>query len=255
MTARTAWLVGSANLASIATLVVGGVNQNVAAGDYYLRDSDDDLSLIKQVENAIAVQVAGSTVTIQKDRKVHIDFNGNSTTLTIPAALQELLGFTGSPYAGATSRTAENVSSLLWSPGWPETPTGSPVGAPGRQVWDRVMTASPTGLSFDVTVLSSVTLISWAWYAVRQDRAWTASQAPGEFVVFFEDMIVAGRRFKFYSGIEEDDASTTEVTWTTTTGPYVVPEPDYDWYQRFRASSDSLGVNIEIKAMKTSEYE
>jgi hypothetical protein len=252
MAISSTWLVGSDTI-SASTLVVGGVNRVVSAGSYYLYDSTAALSLIKQVENAIALTAAGSTVRILQNRKVKIDFNGASTSLTIPEPLARLLGFTGSPYAGATSRTAENVSPLLWSPGWPETPTGNPVGVAGHKEWDRVVTASPTGLTFDVTYHSSTTMVEWSWFAVRQDRAWTTAEADGEYVVFFEETIVSGNRFKCYSQISEDDASSSNVTWTTGLGPYFVPEPDYGWYVRFKSNSDAMGVNISIEAIKTSE--
>ena len=252
---ESSWLIGSITLSSAATLTIDGNDQDVAAGSYYLYDPTASLSLIKQVENAIAAVVAGSTVYIGRDRKVRIDFNGNSTTIDIPLAIRAALGFTQSSYAAATSRTAERVSTLLWSPGWPETPIGAPVGTAGRVVYDRVMTASPTGQTFTVTLHHSSTLVSWNWLAVRQDRAWTTSALPGEYVDFFDRIIVRGKRMKLYSNMSEDDASSTAVTWVSPLGPYIVPEPDWEWYRRFNPNSDSIGANISIEdALLTSEY-
>lgn len=250
----SSWAVGCITLTSSATIVVGGSNVVIPAGTYYLRDAKPELSLVDMIETGIAGVHAGSTVRILKNRKVVIDLNGNSATLTIPIALQQALGFTSSPYAAATSHTAENVSYLLWSAGWPETTTNSPVGVAGRKRYDRVMTSSPSGQTFHVTVHHSVTMLDLSWKFVRPERSWSPAEAPGEYSVFFERVIVPGMRFKLYSQMAEDDNSTSPVTWSTSVfGPYVVPTPDYDWYQRAVASTDSLGSSVSIEAMKTSE--
>jgi hypothetical protein len=252
MAVSSTWLVGSSTI-SATNLVVGGFAHAVAGGTYYLYDATAGLSLIKQVENAIAAQVPGSTVRILQNRKVKIDFNGSSTAITIPSAIATLLGFTGSPYGGATTRTAEQVSPLLWSPGWPETPTGSPVGTAGHRVYDRVMTSSPTGMSFDVTWHSYSTMVEWSWVAVMPGRSWTTAELGGEYVTFFNEVIVPGEKFKCYSQMTEDDASSSNVTWQTALGPYVCREPEYEWYQRFNSRTDALGANISINAMVTAE--
>lgn len=249
----SSWLIGQITLSSSATIVVGGNNVVVPAGDYYLRDGTAGLSLINVIETGIAGVYTGSTVRILKNRRVKFDFNGNSVTLVIPVALQRALGFTGSPYGAATTRTAENPSYLLFSPAWPETTTFSPVGVAGRPVSDRVMKASATGQTFWVTKHSSTTMLDLSWFAVPQSRAWTTSETPGEYKVFFDEVIDAGRRFKLYSQMEEDEDDATAVSWTTALGPYVVPNPNYDWFVRFEPRTDSLGANIEIKAMKTGE--
>lgn len=249
----TSWMMGSFYLAANATIVVGGNNVVIPAGYYYGYDATTN-SLVTTIQTGIAAVYAGSTVAFLKNRKIKCDFNGNSVTLVIPTALQEVLGFTSSPYGAATSRTAENVSTLLWSAATPETTTYSPVGVAGRKVHDRVMKASPTGLSFKVTRHSSTTLADWNWFAVPQARGWTPSEAPGEYTVFFEGVIVPGLRMKLYSQMTEDDDSTDPVTWVDPLGPYTVPRPNYDWYVRFVNNTDSVGSNIEIKAMLTSEY-
>lgn len=256
MAVPASWLVGSFRLADDATIVVGGNDVIIPAGDYYLRHATTALSLIDVIEAGIAGEYTGATVRILKNRKVEIDLNGNSETLVIPSALQEALGFTSSPYAAATSRTAENVSTLLWSAGWPETTTRSPVGVLGRKVSDRIMVASATGATYVVTKHHTTIMADLSWSAVRQDRTWTTDEdgLPGEFRRFFDVVIDPGYRMTLYPNVMEDDASSDEVTWPDGLGPYVVPEPDYDWYTRFVAVTDSLGANIDLKCMVTSEY-
>jgi len=254
MAVESSWLVGSITITA-ATLTINGDNQVVAAGSYYLRDATAGLSLITAVQAAIAAEVAGSTVVVCKDRKVRFDFNATPTTITFPASIRAALGLSSGVYGPVTTLTAESVSTLLWSPGWPETTIGSPVGVAGRKVHDRVMTASPTGQTFDVTTHWSSTLLSLSWTAVSQARGWTTGQLAGEFYDFFDRIIVAGKRWKLYSNVTEDDASSAAVTWPTALGPYVVPDPDYDWYQRFNPRSDSLGSNISITdALLVGEY-
>lgn len=254
MAVESSVLIGSFELVDDALILVAGQAHFIPAGYWYLYDADPTISLITKLQTEIAEEVPGATVYVRKDRKVHINFNGVATPISIAAAVAAHLGFTGSPYASATSRTAERVSDLLWSPGWPETTTNSPVGVAGRKVYDRIFTSSPTGQTFNVTVHHSQTHIDLSWSAVRQDRAWTVAELPGEYVQFFEDIIVPGRRMKLYPLVLEDETSSAAWTWTTALGPYVIPDPNYDWYERFVATSDSLGANIDMKAMLTSEY-
>lgn len=249
----SSWLVGSLRLASNATITVGGVPVVIAAGSYYLRDATAGLSLIDALETAIASQVAGSTVRVLKNRRVRIDFSGNSTALVIPTVLQEALGFTSSPYAGATSRTSEAIPGLLWSPGWGGTTQGAPVGSLGYRDHDRVVRTSPSGLTTTVTTHHYRTRQRLSWSAVRQDRAFTPAELPGEFVDFRERVLIPGRQLKHYT-VLEDDADATPITWTTGLGPYIAPELPADWYQRFVAVSDSLGANIELELQVTGEY-
>lgn len=251
---ESSWLVGALRLDDDATIVVGGNNATVSAGTYYLRDATASLSLVDAVETAIAAHYAGSTVRVQRDRKVKIDLNGNSVTLVIPSALQAALGFTASPYGSATSRTAEAVSTLLWSPGWPETPVGHPVGTTGVETPNWVQTSSPSGLTTRTTTHgTSSRTTELRWSMVLQSRVWTTSDGePGEFRRWYREVLAPGRRWKLYSGITEDDASTTAVTWTTALGPYVLRDPEWSWFNRAIANTDRAS-NIALKGTLVSE--
>jgi hypothetical protein len=248
----TSWLVGSFTLAANATLVVNGNNRTVNAGTYYLRDATNALSLIFEIQTEIAAVVPGSTVSICKDRKLRIVSGGAALTLTVPATLQAVLGLPGSPSVGTTV-TADSISTLLWSPGWPEATNGHPVDSDGVDIHDRIMTSSPSGQTVTVTRHHSQTIASWSWTAVPAARAWTSAEAAGEFVQFFDDVLIPGYRFKLYRNITEDSASTTAVTWVTSYGPYVMRDPDYQWYRRFNPASDDVGANIDLQGLKTSE--
>jgi hypothetical protein len=253
----TSWLVGGFELNGDATIVMNDGDDEVVipAGNYYLDDSEDAQSLVAALQEAIASVQAGTTVYVCGDRKVRIDFNGVIGSIAFPASLREVLGFTETSYEGSLSAlAAEKISTLLWSPGQPETTSFSPIGVAGRRVFDRAFTASPTGLTTDTTVHHFTTMIDLAWFAVEPARAWTTAEEPGEYMRFFYGVIVPGRRFKHYSLMVED-GTTNAVTWASTVfGPYVVPNPDYDFYVRFDPRTDTCGANIELKAIVTSDF-
>lgn len=251
MSIESSWLVGSFDLSGDATIVVNAVNTIVNSGVYYLRDAIDAGSLLAKVEAAIVTQVAGATVYIGQDRKVRIDGDGNVLTLAIPQSLQAVLGMPANPTPG-TLIVADDVSTLLWSPGWPETPTETPVGVDGRRVYDRIMTSSPTGMTTYTTVHHYTTIVAWSWHAVAGSRAWTTAELPGEYVTFLRKVLVTGHRFKLYSNVVEDSGSSSSVTWPTAQGPYVARKLEPNWYVRAIAAVDGF-ANIKLDALLTSE--
>lgn len=248
---NTSWLIGSVTLQNDATIVVNGNNQTVPAGTYYLWDSDNDLNLVRQVQNAIAAEVPGTTVAIGKDRKLRITSGGGALTLGIPTTLRDVTGL-GAIGLGTTV-TAGNISTLLWSPSWPETPGSHPVGTAGYRTYDRVVSSSASGQTVNVNWHNYQTLTSLSWSAVPQSRTWTTGELGGEFVRFYREVLIPGMRWKLYSNVSEDSASTLSVTWPTAIGPYICHNIAPEWYQRFVASSDAIGSNIELEGITTSE--
>lgn len=248
----SSWLVGSFTLASTATITVNGNAHNVAAGTYYLRDATTSISLVDAVQAAIAAEVGGSTVAIGKDRKLRIISGGGALTLLIPAVLQAVLGLAAAPTVGTTV-TADNVSTLLWSPGWPATTEGFPVDASGWTETDLVITTSPSGLTQNFTAHNTQTLAEWTWSTVKPSRVWTSAALGGEYRRFFDDVLLAGSRFKFYSRTLEDEASSASVSWVTAKGPYRLRNPNFRWYRRTVASTDAVGAELGLEAILTSE--
>ena len=186
------------------------------------------------------------------DRKLRIVSGGGALTLTIPTSLQAVLGLPGSPSVGTTI-VADSISTLLWSPGWPETPVGNPTHADGYDVTDRTFTSSATGLTTDVVIHATQRIASWSWYAVPPARAWTASSLGGEYHRFRADVLMPGYRFKLYTNVEENEALATAVTWPTAKGPFVARELADDWYSRHIAETDDVGADIMLMGLKTSE--
>ena len=248
----SSWVIGSFDLAATVAITVNGTNYNIAAGTYYLRDSNSDLSLIAQLQTAIATEVPGSTVVLCKDRKMRVISGGGNITLSMPVALRTETGFGASTGPG-TTLTATNISNLLWSPGWPDTPIGHPVQTEGRTVYDRVVNSSPDGMVVSVNYHHVQTVGQWQWFQVPQTRSWTTAESPGEYKRFYDDVLIPGYRFKHYSGVEEDSSSTSTISLGTGFGPYIAHTLQSDWYQRWEPGSDSLGTNIELQGILTRE--
>ena len=248
----SSWLVGEFVLAVNATVTINATDRTITTGRYYLRDATSALSLIAALQTEVAAVVGGSTVVIGQDRILRVISGGGALTLAIPASLRDVLGLVAAPAVGTTV-AATSISTLLWSPGWPETTTGHPVWADGFDARDRVHTMSPTGLTSTVTTHHTQRKASWFWSAVPSDRCWSSSEAGGEFYRFFTDVLVPGYRFKLYSQVSEDVSSSTAVTWPTAFGPYVARELSDEWYSRFIPTTDSLGSNITLMASITSE--
>jgi hypothetical protein len=250
---NSTWLIGSFTLANNATIVINGNDAVISADTYYLRHATAGLSLIAAIQTALQVHVVSASVFIGKDRKLHITA-GVALTLTIPTSLQSVTGLIGSPAVGSTVDAA-SISTLLWSPSYPERAVGMPSGVTGRKVYDRKQSASPSGLTTRTTLHHSTTLARWTWSAVPQARAWTTDAGvPGEYHRFWLDVLNPGHRFQLYPGASmvEDSAVTTTVSWPTALGPYVARDLDSEWYRRMNENMDTW-IDIELLAHVVTE--
>lgn len=250
---ETSVLLGSLTLTESATIVVNGANNAViAAGTYYLRDATAGLSLLDTILAAVTPHMTTPAIFVARDRKIRVTA-GASFTWSIPAALRDALGF-GASIGSTTSATASSISTLLWAPGWPETTVGHPVGTKGYEVENWVQTASPSGLTVRTTRYGSAAhLTELQWLKVLAARVWTTDEGePGEFRRFHRDVLAPGHRWKLYSGVTEDEASSTAISWPTALGPYVIRDPEWKWYRRALANTDRM-ADIEVKGTLVSE--
>lgn len=246
----TSWLIGSITIPNT-TIVVNASNVVIPAGTYYLRDADTGLSLVDQIAIAISTVVAATTCYIGADRRLRIVSGGGALTLTIGTAILEATGLATNPTVGTTI-TATLISTLLWSPSWPGRPASSPVGLAGHRVYDRVVSASPSGQTVTVNWHNYQTIVALSWSAVPAARTWTSAELGGEFVSFYYNVLIPGYRWKHYA-VSEDSTVTTSVSWPTALGPYKAHTIAPDWYRRFVEASDAHGANIELEAVVTSE--
>lgn len=239
---ESSWLIGSFVLEAAATIVVnGGSNAVIPAGTYYLRDPTAANSLIDEILTQVAPFMTDEAIFIAEDRKLRVTASV-AFTWTIPAALQDILGF-GASIPSTTSATATNISTLLWSPGWCATTSGHPGGVTGWTESTRVHTTSASGLTQRVTLHGTDrTQTSLAWRFVLRDRAWSSGEdtgLPGEYRRFFLDVLDPGQRWKLYPETTEDSASSSSVTYPTPLGPYVARDLVNPWWARSISNADT----------------
>lgn len=254
MSFYTSWLIGATNFGSAQTFTINGTGYQVDAGDYYLRDATASRSLLDQVEAAmIAEGLANASVFLDQSGYVHLKSDDSFAVVWTGTDLRNALGWTGN-IASTTDATAPRHSPLWWSPGWPETPTKTPVGAESYPVPGKSITASPSGRTRKTTIHHTAEWQEWTWKQVPIDRVWVPPYSNGEFRMFWETVLNPGFRFKLYSGeplsgIQENPGSPVEVVWVTAQGPYKDRDPkSHDWYNRSSFPGVDSITDIEIRA-------
>lgn len=218
----TAWLVGSYKDLPDQTLEVNGAPELMTGGSFYLYDTDNALSLLRRLQSAlVSGGVGGASVTMLRNRKVKIT-GFAPFTLDWPAdnLLRDLLGFE-SNLAASANYTATLQSPLLWSPGREGyNPEDAPIGVVGHRVPSTFTVVSPRSGRVMAITHGSRTYNRFRFPYVDADRVQTAAEDNGEWVVFFDEVAAKGFNFNLWQSIDEDDASTSAVTWTTKLGPY-----------------------------------
>ena len=255
MSVESSWFVGSFTLASSVTIVVNGVsNAVIAAGTYYLYDASAGLNLLAVILAAVAPFMTDEAIYVAQDRKLRVTASV-AFTWTIPTELQAILGF-GASISSTTSATATDVSTLLWSPGWPATPIGHPTGVTGYSDSQLAVSESPSGLTIRHTINGTARVRTKLQVSyVLRARAWASGVddgSPGELRRFDVDVLNPGFRWKHYPEVTESDSSSTAVTWPTALGPYKGPSLRPDWWSRSISSTDAF-TEVEIAGTKTAE--
>lgn len=255
-----AWLIGSITLPRQELTIVQGATSefcNFDEGSYYLRSATATLSMLAEMVAAINLHtlVSGAAAVVRRDRLITISAT-QSFTLAWPAdgVLRDLLGFTGALTPAATSFTATNISPLLWSPGYLATPK-TIAGVTGYTVPHQAIRKSSDGTQVQCDHYGEETWQDLSWTHIMPERmrtAGTTAAQGGTFHQFFQQCAMLRRRFLYHQEIDEDDASSTSVTWDTAMGAYVLrPELDGDWYRRnvpFAEVSSPLDLPIHLVA-------
>jgi len=227
MMAITSWLIGSyENLpAQSFTVTAGGAEVvTVSAGNYFLTDDTDAVSLTEQTELAIETHtgVAGATVSILENRKVRIVTNV-ATAITWGSAtlLRDILGFTGD-LGSATTHTADNVSEYLWSPGRTETPTEAPLGVVGDRHYDTVIGVDAAGTTLIATENTSRRVNAFSWRMVTTARYWDSDGSGGTYQAFWEAVLRHEWQWYLHRNVDEDLSGSSAVTLAEADklGPY-----------------------------------
>lgn len=208
---------------------VGGTVESlsIAAGAYYLADTDSSLSLVDAFAAAIQEHSSLSSVSawVGEDQTVHVQADtAFDLTWTGDTTARNLLGITGDWGTSQTDQDAQSVSPLLWMPGHTESPTMARLGVNGKPVWDTKVGMPGTAARVTATQHNLVYHNEFEWRYVENDRVWTTSPANGEFYKFFDQVLRRFYKFKLYRERTDDSTSTTDVGISSTgqLGPYIM---------------------------------
>lgn len=251
--ADAAWLVGAVTIpAQSFNVNDGGGNDpvTVAAGTYYLRHATGSLSLIRAVSDAIdssasAISVDG--LTVRRSRHLFLDFNAAaSVTWGTATIIRDLLGFS-SDLVSAATHLAPGISPLLWSPGYLATPK-TIAGVAGYSVDHKSRVKSDDGSRSETEFYGEETWQDLVWTHIVPERLRVATgTGGGTFHEFYEQCAKLGYPFRYYEAIDEDeDDTSTNVTWTSSFGPYKLRGDTGDWYRRNQPNAE-LSSPLELE--------
>lgn len=219
----TCWLLGSYALPE-QSVSFNGNAESVSAATLYLYDANDALSLLAQVKAAMtAAGIAGAAVSLTGNRRVKISAFGLFTITWTSTLLRDLLGFTADMPLG-TNHIAPNVSRLLWSPAKTESPMLTRLGVRGHKESITVHNVSSYSGRVESVTHGTREYQRYRWSNVDITRMELATgDTGGTYSAWFDAVAVPGSRWKLYSPITENSASTSAVTpLSGGLGPYVV---------------------------------
>jgi len=248
MANKTTLFIGSVMGMSSQTITTGKGSASIAAGNYYLDHSTDSLSLCSALESALGdIPEFTPQVFIKKDRHIRVTFSSAaSLDFTSAQTLKTLLGASSDTYSSSASHDFENISPLLWSPGYPGEFIYTPNGIQhNKEIVESVHK------SLDLSNIQQETFGTrkrqgWQWDSIMASRLHTTDQngLGGELRKFVDNVINLKYRFNVYDLVEEDDNSTAEITLTTKLGPYKKLEAVKRVWSRKKGTADDWGSFI-----------
>ncbi len=225
-TIRSSVVVGSYRALPDQTMTFGGGAEIVGGssiyGDsIYLTHPTAALSLISQVNTAIANQEAGGACVLQENGKIKLSATGAfSVDWTGGALLRDLLGFTGN-LSLSSSYEATNISPILWIPFTTENPTMAVLGLQGLKHEDVVGNQAPDGTQRTHRFGSPIQRNRFGWVYIGKEYYQTTDDNGGELSRFWDDVLVIGSKFTIYREINVDTTSTSTISLPgTPMGPF-----------------------------------
>lgn len=218
----TEWFIGSVVLGA-QDIEVDGTPATVAASTYYLTDPTPALSLLAQMVAAMveanigdeaAVLLGSGHVRLSAKNAFNVVWGGATR-------LRDLLGFT-SDLSGLDSYVAPLKSPLWWSPGKPATFELSPLGVRGQRRYILNQTVAAYTGRAESTSHGVREFQRFAFEKVDAERMMTVDAEPGIYASFYDQVAVRSARFKLYHLAVENPLSTTEFTYESVLGPYLV---------------------------------
>lgn len=256
----SAWFIGSITIPAQTMQILQGATLEaivLPAGTYYLRHSTAGLSLLDAMVTAINAHslITGAAAVVRRDRRTQLSATQTfSITWAADNVLRNLLGFDANLTPVATSFASTYISPLLFSPGYLATPS-TIEGVTGYTVPHQSIRKSADGTQVQCDHYGEETWQELSWTHIMPSRlrtAGTTAAQGGTFHQFFQQCAMLRRRFLYHQEIDEDDASTSAVTWDTALGCYVLrPEFDGNWYRRnvpFADVSSPLDLPIHLVA-------
>lgn len=254
------WLVGYVTLPD-AVVLYDGDDVNLAGGTYALRHGTAALSLIDYLNTTLDAAPSAITCTslvVMRNRYVRLNFSatvdldwttGGATAGEWAAAI----GHDGSNMNGAASYTATGISPYLFSAGFMATPK-TIQDVDGYTIPHHAAYKADDGTQIYDVHYGDETWQDLSWSHILPERLRVASTADGggTFHEFFEQCAKYHRRFTYYQEIDEDDSSTSAVTWTTGRGPYALRQVDGDWYRRNVAYAE-ISSSLDLPLMQLAE--
>lgn len=251
----SAWFIGSITIPAY-SFDVDGVPVSIAAGTYYLHHNTAALSLLTTIAAAVLADTGFTcTMVLTRARVVRMTLDSPADVdWTGATALRELLGFSEVTYTNLSAQSAENVSALLWSPGYLATPR-TIQGVDGYTVQHQSVLKSADGTQVYATHYGEETWQDLSWTHIQPERMRVDSTAGGTFHEFFEQCAGLRVRFLYLETVDEIDGSTTTVsTISSAMGPYVLrPDMTGDWYRRNMPNAE-VSSPLELPMHMVSEY-
>lgn len=216
---------------------VNGIDVSIAGGEYYLYDLSSPLSLLSQMQAALAAGgVALGFAVLLGSGYVRLSGSAAFTVAWGTASvLKELLGYSVD-LASATGHVAPKLSPIFWSPQRKARFELTPDGVRGMRQHILHQSVSAYSGKAESTSHGAREFQKWSWEKIPYERLMTANALAGEFDTFFERVAVRSARFKVYHIANEDTLSTSQFTFDVALGPYVMPLGNNAGWQYTRAS-------------------
>lgn len=214
--AKTTLLIGSIQNLADQDLTIDGNAETLSASaaGIYLDHQTGSLSAFTQLETAMtAAGLTNPYVRFNENLLVELGADGGNFPLVWDDdEFRDFLGFDGD-LSGDNPYEAPNLSKFIWAPGVTEAPLDDVLGGVGIPMHDALASVAPDGTQV-VTRFGEQQLNRWRWRYVQKARFRTTSELGGEFVEFFNEVLVRGSKFLMFREIEEDSSSSSALTIT-----------------------------------------
>lgn len=229
------------------------------AGAYYVDDPTSSLSAVATFASIVQTHgdISSCTGTLCQDRLTRFTANIAWTCSFNDNRLRDLLGITGNLTTSQTTQTGSEPSGYLWVPGKLPLEKGRP-GTQGLRRYDTTVGMSGPG---QVTAQQTNyhVMNEFSFEAVLEERGWTESEANGEYIAFFRNVLRKFYKVKHYRGLTNEEGSDTAINLgsVTTQGPYIMDPGRSDIVEKYEETVPGVYDYLQdhsIPVVGTTEY-